>query len=290
MKDLSILITTYNDNCVALVQTLQEQASLLDSDYEIIVADDGSTDSQVVQANRAINQLPHCQVIERDKNSGRAAIRNFLVQQAHHDWLLFIDSDMVVCRKDFLLRYAETPDSDLVVDGGVCIGKVIPGNLRSLYEKDAEKKHTAEKRRQTPYQHIHTANLFLHRDVMRQHPFDERFRHYGYEDVLLGKQLQKAAIAISHIDNPLSFEVFESNENFLSKTEEGLRTLYQFRDELNDYSNLLKLANKLKPIAFVVRKWHHRNKGRERRNLLGPNPCLKVFSLYRLGYFMSLQK
>ncbi len=290
MKEISILIPTFNDNCVALVQALQQQACLLGSDYEIIVADDGSTDNMKLQANRAINELSNCKVIERAENGGRAAIRNFLAQQAHYDWLLFIDSDMVVCREDFLQRYATTSDNDLVVDGGVCIGKVVPGNLRSLYEKTAEKDHTAEKRQQTPYQHLHTANLFMHRDVISQHPFDERFRHYGYEDVLLGKELEKAAIPIRHIDNPLSFEIYESNEHFLAKTEEGLRTLYEFRNELKGYSNLLEVAERLKPLAFMIRGMHHRNKGRERRNLLGSNPSLKVFSLYRLGYFMTLQK
>ncbi len=290
MKELSILIPTFNDKCVALVQALQQQANLLGSHYEIIVADDGSTDSQVLQANRAINELSNCQVIERKENCGRAAIRNFLAQQAHFPWLLFVDSDMVVCREDFLQCYATTADSDLVVDGGVCIGKVVPGNLRSLYEKAAEKEHTAEKRRLTPYQHLHTANLFMHRDVIGQHPFDERFRHYGYEDVLLGKELEKAAIPILHIDNPVSFEIYESNEHFLGKTEEALRTLYQFRDELTGYSHLLKVAERLKPVAPIILSLHHRNKGRERRNLVGPTPSLKVFSLYRLGYFMSLQK
>lgn len=288
MKNLSILIPTYNDQCTELVRVLQQQAALLGIDYEIIVADDGSTRQDVIEANRAINLLPHCRVEERKQNAGRAAIRNFLAREAQYPWLLFIDSDMVVCREDFLKQYTETAEDQLVIDGGVCIGNVSSDNLRAVYEKAAEHKHTASERQKTPYQHLHTANLLIHRDVLHQHPFDERFRHYGYEDVLMGKMLQLSAVTIRHIDNPLSFEVFETNEHFLTKAEESLRTLHQFCDELQGYSGLLSLANRLRPVAPIIRFWHTLNKKWERRLLTGPHPSLKLFQLYRLGYFMSL--
>ena len=284
MNEISILIPTYNDRCDGLVGELHRQAEALDLRYEIIVADDGSTDSEVMERNRAVGSLSHCRLIERGTNSGRAAVRNFLVRQARYDMLLFIDSDMVVCRQDFLRRYAEAEAA--VVYGGVVIRNVQAGNLRSMYEKASEHEHTVEKRRQSPYQDFHTANFMIRRDVMLSHPFDMRFRHYGYEDVLLGKSLQRDGIAILHIDNPLSFEIYESNADFVSKTEEGLRTLYQFRDELRGYSHLLAWADRLP--HFPVRLWHRLFGPWERRNLKGSNPSLRLFSLYRLGYYLSL--
>ena len=104
MKNLSILIPTYNDACAKLVDTLRQQAEALDISYEIIVADDGSTNAEVVRSNRQINQWAHCRMDERPQNSGRASVRNYLAQQAQYNWLLFIDSDMVVCNPDFLKR------------------------------------------------------------------------------------------------------------------------------------------------------------------------------------------
>ena len=288
MKHLSILIPTHNDPCLTLVTTLQQQAEKAGLRYEIIVADDASTDAAVKEQNRGINQLPHCRVEERQENVGRACIRNFLALQAEYEWLLFIDSDMVVCRQDFLVRYAQTDDEYQVVDGGITIGKVKSGNLRALYEQAAEHKHTAEQRRQKPYQHLHTANLLIRRDVLLSHPFDERFRHYGYEDVLLGKQLEQAQVPIAHIDNPLSFEIFEENAHFISKTEEGLRTLHEFRDDLEGYNGLLAVSRRLRLLTPLVRLWHWLNKGWEYRQLAGSQPSLTVFTLYRLGYFMSL--
>lgn len=285
MRELSILIPTFNDPCSTLVRNLQQQAEALGMTYEILVADDGSTQQNVLEENRSINSLPHCQLIERGVNAGRASIRNFLAQQAHYAWLLFIDSDMVVCRNDYLRKYASCEETS-IVDGGVVIGARKRGNLRSLYEKAAESAHTPEERQLSPYRDFHTANFMIKRTLMLQHPFDERFRNYGYEDVLFGKAMEKAAIPILHIDNPMSFEIFEENEHFVSKTEEGLRTLYQFRHELQGYSRLLDRVQNLPHTP--IRWWHKMFGAIERRLLTSRHPSLWVFNAYKIGYFLSL--
>ena len=125
---------------------------------------------------------------------------------------------------------------------------------------------------------------------MLAHPFDERFRHYGYEDVLLGKTLRQHHIPIVHIDNPLGFCTFETNPEFVAKTEEGLRTLHQFRDDLRGYSRLLTLVSgiHIPLILSLIRLWHRLFKNAERRNLCSSRPSLVLFKLYRLGYFLSL--
>ena len=285
MRELSILIPTFNDQCSTLVGNLQQQAEELGISYEILVADDGSTQHNVLEENRSINALPHCQLIERRVNAGRAAIRNFLAQQARYAWLLFIDSDMVICRNDYLRKYASCEETP-IVDGGVVIGTCIPGNLRSMYEKAAESEHTYEERQQSPYRDFHTANFMIQRALMIEHPFDERFRNYGYEDVLFGKAMEQAGVPILHIDNPMSFEIFEENEHFVSKTEEGLRTLYQFRHELKGYSRLLDRAQTLPRTP--IRWWHQLFGAIERKHLTGRHPSLWVFKIYKTGYFLSL--
>ena len=90
---LSILIPTYNDLCVNLVGALRQQAEHVGLAYEILVADDGSTDADVIAKNSGINQWEHCQCLRQSQNIGRAAIRNFLARQAQYDHLLFIDSE-----------------------------------------------------------------------------------------------------------------------------------------------------------------------------------------------------
>ena len=289
---LSILIQTYDTVCVDLVRALCEQALSLDVAFEIIVADDGSTSASCIAANRAIATIPHCRFIERGFNAGRAAIRNFLAQQASHAYLLYIDSDMTMVRPHFLKCYLDCLPAQ-VVDGGVTIVSGTANDnqlLRYLYETAEAPRHTAEMRQQRPYQHLHTANLLVSREVMLQHPFDERLRHYGYEDVLLGKTLQRHRIPIRHIDNPMGFSCFESNESFVAKTEEGLRTLYTFRDDLRGYSRLLTFVQgiHIPAILWLLRLWHRVFGAQERRNLCGSRPCLSLFKLYRLGYYLCL--
>ena len=292
MKDISILIPTYNHTCVELVHTLQQQASQLPISYEIIVADDGSTLPHTIEANRAINNYTNSRYIERPENAGRAAIRNYLAYQASKPWVLFIDSDMVVRRPDFLRRYVETPNEQAVWDGGISVGgdaNLLKNNLRYHYERAAEHQHTAERRQQEPYRDFHTANFMAPKQLMTKYPFDLRFRHYGYEDVLFGMTLESHRIPIYHLDNPLSFEVFEENEQFLNKTEEGLRTLYTFRHELKDGSRLLQRMEHLGWIIPLLRLFHQTTKKLERRILLR-HPNLFLFSLYRLGYFATLSE
>ena len=290
MAGISVLIPTYNQPCLELVSQLQTQLEQAAVAYEIIVADDGSTDERTVETNFGIATLVHCQYIVRKENAGRAAIRNFLAQEAQYELLLFIDSDMSLVDDQYIRRYLAA-DCDSVLDGGVRIvgdEDEWRGNLRYLYEKAEEPHHTAPERQRTPYQHLHTANLLIRRELMLKYPFDERFRHYGYEDVLLGKTLRRHRVAIRHIDNPLGFSTFEANADFVAKTEEGLRTLYEFREDLRGYSRLLTLVSGIHiPLVKSMIRWMHRLAGPAvRRNLCSTHPRLFLFKLYKLGYYL----
>ena len=291
---LSILIPTFNDRCKLLVRKLRQQAEAVHLTYEILVADDGSTDEDVIRENSEISQWEHCQFLRQPRNIGRAAIRNYLAQMAQYPHLLFIDSDMTLLRSDYIYKYVAMEEAD-VVDGGIAVGgdaDALRGNLRYRYEKAAEQEHTADKRQKNPYSDFHTANFLIRRDIMLAHPFDERFRYYGYEDVLFGKQLRADHIAISHIDNPMGFCTFESNPDYIAKTEEGLRTLHQFRNELRGYSRLITLVEgiHISLILSLIRLSYRLFGGFIRRNLCSSHPSLRLFSLYKLGYFLNIEK
>ena len=290
--ELSILIPTFNGDCREQVARLSEQAQRIEGlRYEIVVADDGSTDADIVGRNELIEALPHCAYIKRGVNVGRAAIRNFLVSQAHYEWVIVMDCEMSIRRDDYLLRYLQHDAAAQVVYGGITVGEGPRGNLRYRYEKQAEPLHTVERRRQQPYKDFHTANFMARREVLTANPFDERFRKYGYEDVLLGKQLRRNAIAIEHIDNPVGFDRFESNESFVSKTEQSLETLYEFRDDLRGYSQMLTFAEgiHLGVVRGAIRLWHRLFGRLERRHLCGSHPSLRVFKLYKIGYYFGMK-
>ena len=288
-SELSILIPVYNGDCrsqVAVLSTLAEDIEGLR--YEIIVADDGSTDRSCVERCREVERWPHCRFIDRGVNSGRAVIRNFLAGESRCEWLLFMDAEMAVGSERFLLNYLEDDFPD-VAYGGYFVGQGEPGNLRFLYEKDCEPQHRAEERRKRPFMHFHTCNFVVRRDIMLAHPFDERFRQYGYEDVLWGKQLRQDGVTVVHPDNPVGFCTFESNGCFVDKTEESLRTLALFYNDLRGYSKMITFAESihLAPVRWVIRLWHRLFGRLERRNLCGRHPSLRVFKLYKLGFFMT---
>ncbi len=293
-SELSILIPAYNLCCVDLVRQLEGQASALDIDYEIIVADDGSTSAVARETNRKINLVKCCRYWERPFNVGRAAIRNALARESRFRYLLFIDGDMTVVRPDFIEAYLRA-EGDEVIDGGVEIcgdAVALRWNLRFRYEKANEHLHTVDKRQQNPYSDFHTANFLVRRDIMLSHGFDERYSRYGYEDVAFGKELKRCGIAILHIDNPLGFSSFEGNKEFVDKTDESLMTLVDFTDELYGYSRLLDLARRLRSLhlsAFVV-AFHKLFGSLLRRNLCGKRPMLALFNPYKLGKLLYLYK
>ena len=290
---ISILIPTYNDVCTELVKALYQQAlSLPDLSFEVLVGDDGSTDMATVEANRCLEALPHCRLLHRETNCGRASIRNFLAREARGEWLLFADSHMAVVRDDYLSTYLSQLDDSLVYGGYVLPPEGPSNSLRYLYERSCIKGQEVEVRSRTPHARFHTCNFMVRREVMLLHPFDERFRRYGYEDVLFGKTLERAGIGIKHIDNPLGFNRFESNERFMEKTEEGLQTLFSFSDELAESSRMLAVSRRLKALhlSWFFRVIHHLSGTRIRHILTGSHPSVFWFKVYRLGYFLDLER
>ena len=304
--DLSILLPSYNNVCVSLVQVLQRQADALRGKldkpfrYEIIVADDCSTDAACIDANRVIGDMLHCRYLRMEQNVGRAQIRNVLISESRGDYVLLIDSDLFLCDDNYLYKYA-TLTAD-VVYGGTRIGgeglamvdneantENLKGNLRYIYEKKAEPSHRAAFRQLRPNQEISVCNLYARRDIMEAHPFDSRFKAYGYEDVLFGKRLAESGIEVTHIDNPVLINEFESNSVFVKKTEEAIITLCRFEQDLEGYSNLKTKVSTLGryiPLS-LFRLWHRIMKNKEKRNLTGSKPSLLLFKLYKLGFFLE---
>ncbi len=292
-KELSVLLPTHDNVCVELVSELQRQAALVPGlHYEILVADDGSTDKDSILANRAINALPQCRLIERDHNVGRAAIRNFLAREARYARLLFVDSDLRVCSGTFLKNYLQTAGQ--VVVGGVRIGgdpRIWGRNLRYRYEKACERQHDARHRNMGHSQEFRTTNFFIGKDVSQQCPFDEDFRHYGYEDVLMGKAIAAKGIRITHTDNPVLLDDYEDNRLFMDKTEEACRTLYQFRRRLAGYSKLICWQERLAGcpgLYSMVARASRLLCPVIRRHLVRGRPSVSLFNAYKLLYYIRL--
>ena len=296
-KELSILIPTKDYVCTRLVKELVKQATAIQGlNFEVIVADDGSDVQETIEENKTINQFSHCKYIIRETNVGRSAIRNFLASQATYPYLLFLDSDVYLPNSLFLQQYIDVMDSASVIYGGIINDNnksKWKGNLRYKYEKAREGKHDIKHRQDSPYGSFCTPNFLINKEVMLNHPFDESIKAYGYEDVILGRTLEQHGITIQHIDNPILICEFEDNKAYLNKIKTALTTLFYIQDKVQNHSQLviaMHLIKRLHLTNLVSTAFLLVQNKLEKRLIYSKNPSLLLLKLYKIGFFISIQK
>ncbi|KIA83349.1 glycosyl transferase family 2 [Kaistella solincola] len=93
MNSISLIIAIYNrkDELFELLNSLSHQT---DKDFEVIIVDDGS----LLDLRHTTELFKDSLQIEffRKENSGPGLSRNFGAKRAKNDWLVFVDSDVIV--------------------------------------------------------------------------------------------------------------------------------------------------------------------------------------------------
>lgn len=290
---LSILIPVKDYNCSPLIETLHSQGERLQAPYEILIGEDGSS-KELLALNAIADRLPNCRRIIRERNVGRAAIRNLLASEAQYPNLIFIDCDAAAEREDFLSAYSEALKECPVVCGGLYHAERQPaGNctLRYRYEKKADRLRDAATRSKTPYDKFTTFNFAIKREVFEQIRFDESITEYGYEDALFGKELKERGIAIKHIDNPLMHTGLEDSKIYLSKVERSLHTLARIKDKIGS-TTLTNAAVRLERcrLTWLFMAFWRTARPLLVKNLLSTAPSLKALNIYKLGYYIQCKR
>lgn len=296
---ISVCVPIYNYDVRPLIGELASQASALqDTEVELVAIDDGS-DPQHKAINEGIERL--CRLVTLDRNVGRSRVRNLFLEHTRGDYLLFLDNDMVI-GPGFLARYAATlPAHPDVVVGGIAYDK--RGNndahrLRYLYGTTVESR-PADERRKRPYASFMTGNFMIRRVVMEKIRFDESLAGYGHEDTLFGYELQRAAVAITHIDNPAVNGQVEPNAEFLAKTHAAVRNLAVLYRRLHDdeafcrsvrlldaYRRLIRWrATWAVRLAWLLLRWPM-----ESHFIAGNAINIRQFSFYKLGLLCDVLK
>jgi hypothetical protein len=194
---------------------------------------------------------------------------------------------------EFLKKYMEASGRASVVCGGLTHPDEIPMKgmeLRYLYEKNAAYERSAGFRSQNPYLRFTSFSFLIDRDVFMSIRFDESYVRYGYEDVQFGHELEENGVSILHIDNPLAHIGLDDSASYLNKTRHAVQNAFDHQDEIGDSSKLLTNYNKVRSLRmrWVFRFfWAFFQKSME-KNLLGPKPKLRIFSLYKLCYISVL--
>ncbi|MBL9137314.1 MAG: glycosyltransferase [Verrucomicrobiales bacterium] len=112
----SIIISTYNWPA-ALSLVLRSALSQSESDFELIIADDGSKPetAEAVASTLAGSPIPWCHVRQEDTGFRQSRVRNLGVRHARGTLLIFVDHD-VLLHRDFVadhLRF-NRPETFLV--------------------------------------------------------------------------------------------------------------------------------------------------------------------------------
>jgi glycosyltransferase involved in cell wall biosynthesis len=285
---LSILIPVYNYDIREFVTELHKQATLCGIPFEIRCYDDGSK-GHFQTINRELEQVENVIYRELPENIGRSAIRNMLAKEAVYDYLLFLDCDSFPEYPDFIARYVDQLNPEVLLYGGRTYEPHPPADpqryLRWYYGSHREV-FSLEYRKSKPYHSFQTNNFVIPRKIFRSIGLNERLKGYGHEDTQFGQQLMARKIRILHIDNPLRHIGLETAAEFLQKTNEGIANLHFLI--MQGYNvNMIRLAR----VYRFLKNWGlapifvwligFREKALMKK-LYSPQPSLWAFDLYKL--------
>lgn len=187
----SVVIPTYNRKPI-LEKCLRALEHQQFTDYEVIVVDDGSIDGTVDWLKANTDQFPHVRLFCRD-HLGASAARNFGVEQAKGDTIVFIDSDLVVTEV-FLKAHAESlqqGQQELGNNRLFTYGRVI--NTCNFDDP------TSEPYKITDFSaaYFATGNVAIARHwLIEAGLFDTGFQQYGWEDLELGVRLKNLGLKL----------------------------------------------------------------------------------------------
>ena len=114
---ISVIVSTYNrpDALSLVLQSLNQQT---DDHFEVVVADDGSTEDtrHLVESFQANFQHSLHYVWQEDLGFRAAAVRNLAVKQCTGSYFIFLDGDCIV-QPDFIARHRSLCENNHMVTG-----------------------------------------------------------------------------------------------------------------------------------------------------------------------------
>ena len=115
MKKISLIVPVYNveDFVARCLNSLLEQ-NMSYEDYEIIIVNDGSTDSSLEIIQPYLEKYPNCKLINKP-NGGLSSARNAGLNVALGEYIWFVDSDDFIMPNLLDDLYKECSSNDLDV-------------------------------------------------------------------------------------------------------------------------------------------------------------------------------
>lgn len=187
---LSVVIATYN-RAPILEKALRSLFVQTSKNFEILVVDDGSTDETPELLARLEAESPLLRHV-RIENSGRSIARNVGIQEARGEYILFLDSDVVVI-PNFVQLHEEAHAEFLMKHPQ---GKAFCQGL-SLNVDDFENLERKPTAADFSAAFFATNNVSIRKEYLVEvGMFDADFVEYGWEDLELGLRLKRLGCKI----------------------------------------------------------------------------------------------
>ena len=294
---LSILIPIYNFDVKNLVNDLHKQCKELAIDFEIILVDDCSK-SEFHIKNKELDSVSNVSYERLEKNIGRSKIRNYLLNKASYENCLILDCDVAIVSEYYVKNYLDVITDNCVIVGGHLYQKNPPKEkslmLHWKYGTQVECKSLKE-RLKKPYDSFMTNSFLIQKWTFNKVKFDESLIKHGHEDTMFGIELRVNNIEIKHIDNPVLHLGLKTAKDFLRGEKESIVNLVRLSNDSKKEKSIVKNSkllssekNMLLNIYYYLTRFYYRN--RLDKMLLGDNPSLKMFTLWKYFNLKELRK
>jgi glycosyltransferase involved in cell wall biosynthesis len=196
---ISVLIPTFN-RCDALLLCLAHLERQTFQDFEVIVVDDGSTDGTEHAIGEVLEHGRLALRYMRQQNSGPAKARNLAVSLAQAPLLVVIGDDIMASPTflaEHLALHRAQPEPHIAGLGLTRwseTGQTVTPFMRWMDDSGTQFAYGDLLRGVEPrYIHFYTSNLSVKTELLRRHPFDERFtrERWMVEDMELGYRLEQ---------------------------------------------------------------------------------------------------
>ena len=192
---VSIIVPAYNaeltiEKCaVSIIESIKNTST--PEIFEIIIVNDGSTDN----TNNIISNIPGVKIVNHDKNLGLSFARNSGITHSNSDYIIFIDSDIVISNHwiDSMYKSIHRNENIIGINGamGSYPNKKLSGLDNYLFGKFRGIKNVNIN---TPlnYKFFVFSNTIIRRSVLNEiGRFDESLFKYGGEDTELSLRISK---------------------------------------------------------------------------------------------------